>query len=129
MFSEYCAACTRSPHKRTSQGIRFSIPFLAKRDIQAATVDLEFPLLAQSNIQIARIEWPRSEEERTEHGRFYSAHPTGSLTHEESRAAILGGKARTWEKTNDQVDCCCCLCISMRVVRAGYVARAASSAG
>jgi len=56
--------------------------------------------------------------------------PMTSLTHRGARAAILGAReARTWEKTNDQVDCCCCLCLCLRNVGAGYVARAASSAG
>ena len=43
--------------------------------------------------------------------------------------ASLTVEAKTWEKTNDQVDRSCCLCLSRRNVGAGCVARAASSAG
>jgi len=41
--------------------------------------------------------------------------------------AWLAVETKTWEKTNDQVDRRCCLCLSRRNTGTGHVARAASS--
>lgn len=48
-------------------------------------------------------------------------HPRGLFTAQIAR--------KTWEKANDQIDSCCCLCLGRRNIGASNDTRAASTAG